>query len=224
MSSIMRLAVPAALIVEDDAVTRQALATALRDAGMTVAACASGEEALALPADSPLDVALVDLGLPGISGVETIRGLRAARPGLPTLVLSAVESPEQIVSAFAAGAAGYLLKGAPLLDVVTAVNQVREGLAPISPAVARHIVATLQGREPAGSRTEGRARLTPREHEILSLLVGGHSYAALGAGLAISLSTVQSHVKSIYRKLEVSSKAEAVGVALTEGIVRGPRR
>jgi len=206
---------------------RRALAAAMREAGMTVAAaCSSGEEALATSGDRPIGVAIVELELPGISGAETIRRLRAARPGLPALVLSVVEHPAEVVAAFAAGATGYLLKGTPIAEIVSAVNQVRAGLAPISPAVARHIIAALYGREPADARagtTEGRDRLTPREHEILSLLVGGHSYAAVGSGLAISLSTVQTHVKNIYRKLDVSSKAEAVRVALTEGILSRAR-
>ncbi len=137
-------------------------------------------------------------------------------------MLSVVEDPARIVAAFEAGAAGYLLKGGPLSEIVTAVRQVREGLAPISPTVARHIVTALQ-RRAAAPAAPARDPLTTREREILSLLVGGHSYAAIAAGLNISLGTVQSHVKNIYRKLEVNSKAEAVGVALTEGLVPGRR-
>jgi DNA-binding NarL/FixJ family response regulator len=210
-----------ALIVEDDAVTRKALSEALFAAGFAVNVCASGEEAVAHPMGEPLDVALVDLGLPGISGQETIRRLRAGRPSLPVLVLSAVEDPRQIVAAFEAGATGYLLKGGPLSDVAVAVEQVRAGLAPISPAVARHIVASLRAREVAPAQT---TPLTTREHELLTLLVGGHSYGTIAAALQIGLGTVQSHVKSIYRKLEVSSKAEAVSVALTEGLVTTDRK
>src|SRR5262245_24563923 len=205
---------------------RHALAAAMREAGMTVAAaCSSGEEATAMSGDRPIGVAIVELELPGISGAETIRRLRAARPGLPALVLSVVEHPADVVAAFEAGATGYLLKGTPIAEIVGAVNQVRAGLAPISPAVARHVIAALYGRELAdrAGTTDGRDLLTPREHEILSLLVGGHSYAAVGSGLAISLSTVQTHVKNIYRKLDVSSKAEAVRVALTEGILSRAR-
>ena len=97
----------------------------------------------------------------------------------------------------------------------------------LAAAPRRRRVPTPVG-APASARMRMRDGLTPREHEILSLLVGGHSYAAVGTGLAISLSTVQSHIKSIYRKLDVSSKAEAVGVALIEGILpragaRAPR-
>jgi DNA-binding NarL/FixJ family response regulator len=208
-----------ALIVEDDAETREGIVAALGTAGIEVAhACSSGEEALAVPPAAPLDVALVDLGLPGLSGQDTIRRLRSGRPSLPVLVLSAVENPTQIVGAFEAGASGYLLKGGPLPEVARAVEQVRDGLAPISPTIARHIVATLRRREQSAPRD----RLTTREHEILSLLVGGHAYAAIAQALEIGLGTVQGHIKSIYRKLEVSSKAEAVGVALTEGLVRRP--
>jgi DNA-binding NarL/FixJ family response regulator len=226
MRSKHRRVSAAVLIVEDDTVTRLSLASGLAAAEITVAgACASGEEALELADEQDFDVVLIDLGLPGISGIETIRRLRAARPDLAALVLTVVESPEQIVAAFEAGATGYLLKDAAITEIARAVNQVRDGLAPISPQVARHIVATMRGREQAAPRESRRELLTPREQEILSLLVGGHAYAAIATALEIGLGTVQSHVKSIYRKLEVASKAEAVGVALTEGIVRrDPRR
>ena len=210
----------AVLIVEDDTVTREALAAGLTEAGITVvAACTSGEEALAVAARQGFDVVLIDLGLPGISGIETIRRLRLARADLAALVLTVVESPEQIVAAFEAGATGYLLKDTAVAEIARAVRQVRDGLAPISPLIARHIVATLRGREQAVPRGPRRDVLTPREQEILSLLVGGHAYAAIASALAIGLGTVQSHVKSIYRKLEVGSKAEAVGVALSEGLL-----
>jgi CheY-like chemotaxis protein len=96
-----------ALIVEDDLVTRQALAGALRNGGVaTVLTCGSGEEALVAATQTPVDVALVDIGLPGISGIETIRRLRESRPNLPALVLTVVESAQKIVAAFEAGASG----------------------------------------------------------------------------------------------------------------------
>ena len=210
-----------ALIIEDDPDTRRVVERALRDAGIEVVeACGSGERALGVARRTPVDVALVDLGLPGMSGIETIRALRAARPDLTALVLTVNESPTEIVGAIEAGASGYLLKGLPLSTLVTAVEQVKNGLSPISPAIARHLLATIRRQAPPRREFS----LTEREHDVLALLVGGHSYADVGTALEIQFGTVQSHVKNIYRKLEVCSKAEAVRVALTEGALKPPSR
>jgi DNA-binding NarL/FixJ family response regulator len=205
-----------ALIIEDDTELAGVLAGELRAAGLTVVAvCSSGEAALAVAPRETIDLALVDLGLPGMSGAETIRALRDRQPTLATLVLSSAELPAQIVDAIEAGAAGYLIKGTPLPEIVRAVEQVQEGLCPISPAIARHLLATVRARATPAREFS----LTGRESQVLALLVGGHSYTDIGTALGIQLGTVQSHVKSIYRKLEVSSKAEAVRVALTERVV-----
>lgn len=205
------------LIVEDNTGFRQALAVGLRAEGYTVAAsCASGEEALeALGCTAP-DVALVDLGLSGMSGAETIRVLRAHLPELPALVLTVFEDPTAILEAIEAGARGYLLKGVHLDEVTRALDEVKSGLCPISPAVARHLLDRVRGRgEPASA-----CPLTAREREVLCLLVRGHAYADIAGALGIGLGTVQSYVKNVYRKLEVSTKAEAACVALREGWVR----
>jgi DNA-binding NarL/FixJ family response regulator len=150
-----------------------------------------------------------------MSGAATILALRERQAGVAALVVSNAETPALIVSAIEAGAAGYLLKGTPLPEIVRAVEQVRQGLCPISPAIARHLLATVRAR----ALPTRAFSLTDREHEVLGLLVAGHSYTDIGIALGIALGTVQSHVKSVYRKLEVSSKAEAVRVALTERVV-----
>ncbi|HUH05154.1 MAG TPA: response regulator transcription factor [Kofleriaceae bacterium] len=213
------MSAPSVLIVEDDAGTRQALTAALRLAGVEVAqACATGEEALRLVSDVHPDVALVDLGLPDLSGIEVIRGMRAVLPELPVLVLTVFETPQVIVAAIEAGACGYLLKDTPLDEVHQAITQVLGGLAPLSPGVARQLVAAVRRRaEPA----EGAPlfALTDREREVLALLVLGHSYASIATALAIQLGTVQTHIKNLYRKLEVSSKAEAVTIAIRHHLV-----
>lgn len=206
------------LIVEDHPGFREALSRGLGATGFDVAAaCASGEEALqALDEVSP-DAAIVDLGLLGMSGIESIRKLRARMPELPVLVLTVFENPGAIVGAIEAGAQGYLLKGAGIDEIAKAIEQVARGLSPISPSVARHLLSTMRQRAHGPMPP---SPLTSREQEVLELLVRGHSYPDAALALKISMSTVQTHVRSIYRKLEVSTKAEATYVALKEGWVR----
>jgi DNA-binding NarL/FixJ family response regulator len=209
------------LLVEDEPGIREALSTALAASGFQViGAFGRGEEAARAAVDLGPEVALVDLGLPGISGVETIRRLRRALPELPVLVLTVFESPEVIVEAIEAGAAGYLLKGTPLPEVLDGIRQVKDGLAPISPAVARHLLDRVRARGRSRAVADApEVNLTQRESEVLSFLVGGHSYASIATALGIRPGTVHTHVKNVYRKLEVASKAEAVAVAIRQGLV-----
>lgn len=205
------------LLVEDHRGFREALLIGLAAAGFDLAfACASGEEALQTIETTTPDAAIVDLGLPRMSGTETIRALRARIPELPVLVLTVSEDPKAIVSAIEAGAQGYLLKGSGIGEIVDALHQLSSGLSPISPSVARHLLATIRDR---GKEATSPSPLTGREHEVLDLLVRGHSYSDTGNALRISLSTVQTHVRNIYRKLEVSTKAEATYLAVTKGWV-----
>lgn len=204
------------LFVEDDAGTREALVAALTVSGFELAGVfGNGEEAIAAGPRIRPDVALVDLGLPGVSGFEVTRALRHALPELPVLVHTVFESPPEIFAAIEAGASGYLLKGTPLDQVCAAIRQVKEGLSPISPAVARHLLNQFRQPEKAS-----RSPLSTREGEVLELLVRGHTYADAGRALGLQLATVQTHVRSIYRKLEVASKAEATLVALRDRLVR----
>lgn len=206
------------LLVEDHPGFREALSKGLAATGFVIAgACASGEEALRLVEDLTPDAAVVDLGLLGMSGTETIRKLRARIPKLPILVLTVFENPTAIVGAIEAGAQGYLLKGARIDEIANAIEQVSNGLSPISPAVARHLLTTMRERARDASPP---SPLTSREQEVLELLVRGHSYPDAATALQISMSTVQTHVRNIYRKLEVSTKAEATYVALKEGWVK----
>lgn len=204
------------LIVEDHPGFREALSKGLEASGFTIeSTCASGEQALELTSAAP-DAAVVDLGLVGMSGTETIRALRTRFPDLPVLVLTVFENPAAIVGAIEAGAQGYLLKGVRIEEIADALTQVSSGLSPISPAVARHLLSTMRER----ARPTPPSPLTSREQNVLELLVRGHSYGDAADALDISISTVQSHVRNIYRKLEVSTKAEATFIALREGWVR----
>lgn len=211
-----RPAHPTVLLVEDQAGTRAALAEALRLDGLEVTgAYASGEEAVAALDGARAEVALVDLGLPRLSGVEVIRAVRRRRPDIAVLVLTVFDDAPRVVEAIEAGAQGYLLKETAPADIAAAVTAVRDGHAPLSPEIAGHLLARLRG-GPAGARPAG---LSDREVEVLTLLARGHAYADIARALGIHLSTVQSHVRNIYRKLEVSSKAEAAALAVRRGMV-----
>lgn len=212
---------PRVVVIEDRSGTREALVAGLQAHGLDVVGVyASGEAALA--GGSTLraaHVALVDLGLPGLSGIETIARLRLIVPDLSILVLSVFEDGTSVLKAIEAGAAGYLLKGGSVADVCAAVKMARAGLTPISPAVAHHLLRVVRQRSQAAE--PHRFDLTPREQEVLALLVRGHTYASVGLALGIALSTVQGHVKNLYRKLEVASKAEAAHCAVVHRLVAG---
>jgi len=205
------------VVVEDHVATRDALAVSLRLAGFEVVGTfGSGEEVLEALPHSPADLLLLDLGLPGISGHDTIRRLRAIDSTLPILVLTVMESPDAVVGALEAGATGYLLKDTPLLELPAAIEQVRDGLSPLSPAIARHVISTLRARATEDVMDAG---LAPRELAVLELLVEGCSYPAIAVELGIGLGTVQTYMKAIYRKLGVRSKAAAAALAVRSNIL-----
>ena len=214
------------LLVEDDAGTRAALEAALGIKGHTItASCPDGESALAALESSAggFHAAIVDMRLPGMTGPATIRALRERVPDLPVLVLTVFEDPEIILAAIEAGASGYLLKGSPLSEICGAVEQITEGLSPLSQRVARHLLDHLRPAKattavpPAEEARAARlASLSEREKDVLDLLARGQSYGDIARGLGLGVGTVQTYVKRIYRKLEVSSKAEAAWVARGE--------
>ncbi|HET6438521.1 MAG TPA: response regulator transcription factor [Anaeromyxobacter sp.] len=208
---------PAVILIEDQPGTRLALTQALELGGFRIAgAFETGESALEESEALSAEVALVDLGLPGISGLEVIRRLRQRQPGISILVLTVFDDAPRVVEAIEAGAQGYLLKDTPMSQVAAAVAAVRAGHAPLSPEIAGHLLTRLRSdRAPAAL-----CGLSQREVEVISLLARGHAYADIATALGIQLSTVQSHVRNIYRKLEVSSKAEAAVVAVRNGIVK----
>lgn len=206
------------LLVEDDAGTRAALEAALRLGGhMVTASCADGEAALEAveKSEGGFNAAIVDMRLPGMDGPATIRRLRELLPELPVLVLTVFEDPALIVAAIEAGASGYLLKGGSLADITRAVEQITEGLSPLSEKVARHLIERLRAPRPAApSRLDG---LTDRERQVLERLAQGETYAVIARALDIGLGTVQTYVKRIYRKLEVGSKTEAAWMLRQNG-------
>jgi DNA-binding NarL/FixJ family response regulator len=197
-------------IVEDDRDTRQHLATLLgRDSRLQcLGVHGSGEAALvAIPRENP-DVALVDINLPGMNGIECVARLKAVMPGLRVLMLTTYEESDLIFNSLRAGARGYLLKKMVPTELIPAIEQVRAGGAPMSMQIARKVVDYFQRATSAASTPDIDA-LTPREHEVLTLLAQGCLYKEMSDRLGISMNTIRTHLRRIYEKLHVQSRTEA---------------
>jgi len=214
-------------LVEDQTQTRQGL-TALID-GTQGYRCAGAwrtcEEMLArLPAVRP-DVLLLDIGLPGMSGVDGARRAREIFAELPILMLTVHEDNDFVLEALCAGACGYLVKKTPPARLLEAIREAHAGDSPMSSHIARRVVEVLRVLraktvpEGAGKDGEENGLLTVREREILGGLAAGHTYQTAACSLGISTDTVRFHIRKIYRKLQVHSQSEAVAKALRKGLL-----
>lgn len=196
-------------IVEDNRGTREGLLKLFgRAPGIQcLRAYANGEEAVAgMPGETP-DVALVDINLPGMSGIECIAAVKRQCPKMQILMLTTYEETELIFNSLRAGANGYLLKNMAADELVQAVKDVHGGGAPMSMQIARKVVAHFHQRK----ETEGElGQLTHREREILGLLAKGCLYKEIAEQLGISMSTVRTHIHAVYEKLHVQTRTEAV--------------
>jgi DNA-binding NarL/FixJ family response regulator len=207
------------LIVEDDPPTRARLARAvaaddrLRLVGEAGTARAGIE---GLRREAP-DVVLVDLGLPDRSGIEVIRAARQLSADTQAMVVTVFGDEKTVVGAIEAGARGYLLKDGSEAEIASAILDLRAGGSPISPQIARHLLHRFQEPAPA---PQGAPSLTDREREILDAVVRGFTFSEIAKLLEISTHTVTTHVRHIYRKLEVRSRGEAVYEALALGLVK----
>lgn len=196
-------------LVEDHAELRDSWAQVINRApGFRCAGTyATGEAALAaMPALRPA-VVLMDLNLPGISGVECTARLKAALPKTQILVLTAYGETDRIFDALRAGASGYLLKRTTPQELLAAVQEVVAGGAPMSPEIARKVVESFRRSSPV---PRGEDELTPREREVLALLSGGLTDKEIALRINVGYETVRSHMKHIYDKLHVHSRTEAV--------------
>jgi DNA-binding NarL/FixJ family response regulator len=167
----------------------------------------------------PWDLVLMDIEMPRIDGIEATARLRATWPGIDVVILTAFEDPQRILGAICAGASGYLLKKSDASEVLEEVRAIVEGGSPMTPSVARSIFRILKSGAPAPVPREGRWDLSEREMDVLRGLVQGHAYKEVASNLNISLDTVRSHVRQIYRKMQVHSVSEAVSRAIRSGIV-----
>ena len=217
------------LVVEDDAVTSAALCLSIdAEPGLSlVAVFDSMQPALAWIETGTLDVLLTDLGLPDGSGIELIRACRQRHPHCDIMVLTMSANETDVLACIEAGASGYLLKGTHKSDIARSVMSMREGGAPMSPAIARMVVDRVRAGQPAAvsadKKSRAATRLTKREKVILDLIARGDSYGHIATMLTVSVGTVQTHIKSIYGKLSVHSRGEAVFEAQRQGLLkRGP--
>ena len=207
------------VIIEDRREIREGLKTliAYTQGYECVAAYRSMEEALPEIERVHADVGLVDLGLPGMSGIEGIQRLRQIVPQMPSLVLSVYDDDERVFQAICAGACGYLLKNTPPSELLAAIREAASGGAPISPKIASKVLALFRQILPPASSP---AALTPHELRLLRLLVEGHNYKTAAAEMGVSVHGISFHTRNIYDKLQVHSKSEAVAKALRLGLVR----
>ena len=162
-------------------------------------------------------VLLLDIGLPGASGIEGIPALKSACAGVLILILTVFDDDDRVFGALCAGAVGYLIKKTPPTRLLEAVREVADGGSPMSPSVARRVIELFRD-----VRAPGQAQydLTPHEARVLKLLAEGHSYKTAAAELGVSSHAVSFHLRRVYEKLEVHSKSEAVAKALRHRLIR----
>ncbi len=196
-------------VVEDDKTVREGLQMLLNGSpGFScVATYGNGEDAVAdLPAVMP-DVALMDINLPGISGIECIVALKEQKIPIQFIMLTVFEDSDDIFHSLSAGASGYLLKQTPPAKLLEAIQDVYRGGSPMSGEIARKVVQSFQHPLPDYASANG---LTKREDEILGYLVKGYFYKEIAVELFISVETVRTHIRNIYEKLQVRTRSEAI--------------
>lgn len=224
------------LVVEDDPQTLATLAQAIaREPGLILlAAVETATEARRSLQTLAPDVLLTDLGLPDGSGIDLIRLCAERHPRCDAMVITLFADERNVLDAIDAGAKGYILKDADDIDVARFIRDLRGGGSPMSPRVARQLLARVRRNEstpdvaaasvsakPAvQGRPSPRGPLTPREHEILNLIARGYAYGEIAQLLGVVLATVQTHIKSIYVKLAVHSRGEAVFEAHKLGLLQ----
>lgn len=164
------------------------------------------------------DVLLMDIDLPGMSGIEGIKKIKETKPDCTILILTIYDENDLIFDALCAGACGYLVKKTPPARLLEAIKEANEGGAPMSANIARKVVEFFR-QQKLDSHHESHVSLTPREREVLRKLVEGNSYKAIADSLFISVETVRFHFRNIYKKLHVHSQSEAVVKAIKEGLV-----
>ena len=199
-------------LVEDQPGLRESLKEALSHAeGITcVAACANGEEALAsLPSLAP-EVVFMDINLPGMDGVSCVRELTKLLPGALCVMLTVYDNTEAVFNSLQAGACGYLQKPVKARDLIAAAREVVSGGSPMTAKIARLVVQAFRKPTSPTTLSEKEAELTTREQAVLDQLVAGYSYKEIGEKLQVSDHTVHFHIRNIYKKLQVRSRAQAV--------------
>lgn len=205
------------ILVEDDRELRESLADALgREDGLVVGGAFASAEAAVAHADwGGADILLSDLELPGMSGVELIRWVRTTHDDVISAVHTIHDDRDLVFRSIEAGAVGYVMKGADAGEIATQLRGLREGLAPVSPAIAMMLLRAL-GPEADAGQTEP---LSTREVELLRLVAAGYRYKEVAATLGISTNTVQSHIRRIYIKLQADDRRGLIRRARVLGLI-----
>lgn len=209
------------VIADDHPIVRDGLTALLSTLpGIEVAGVAAdGREAVRAAVTLAPDVLVLDIQMPDMTGIEAARAVAAAAPGVAILMLTMFDDDESVFSAMRAGAKGYVLKGAEQAEIVRAINAVAAGEAIFGPGVARRVLGYLT----APPKEEPFPELTPRERDVLDLIAAGRPNSAIGAQLALAPKTVSNHISSIFAKLQVASRAEAIVLARDAGFGQASR-
>jgi DNA-binding NarL/FixJ family response regulator len=210
------------MIVDDHPVVREGLRQLLEvgDSIQVIAEASSGLECLQLLEKSSPNLIFMDIRMPGISGIEATRLVCQKYPQVKVIMLTIYEDDQYVTGAIQAGAKGYVLKNVSRDELIKIIGHVMEDQAFLDPSVTAPIFSRLQ----RGTRTPAQAKnilLTRRELEVLKGIVAGHTDRTIAKSLHISEHTVRSHIKSLYKKLRVSSRAQAVAKALQDKIIQG---
>jgi len=209
------------ILFEDQEDVRESLQFILNSfADFTVAgAFGDGLHAVDQVATLHPNVVLMDIDMPGKSGIETLTDIRKVNKTLPIVMLTAYESEQRIVEAIKAGANGYLLKNQKMDQLVQGIREAHEGSTPMSPQVAKKVWNMFKLQSTTHTVDIRDCKLTDREKEVLQALMAGASYKMISDKLNISFSTVHSHLKNIYKKFGVNSMGEALSIAYQNGLI-----
>jgi len=207
------------VIFEDNTILRRGLATLINGSNGFECAGAFGNCDMLIKniSDTKPDVVLMDIEMPGMDGIEAVKMLKPQFPGIKILMETVFEDDEKVFHSICSGTEGYILKSTPPAQILEAIKEIHEGGAPMTPSIASKVLAMFKS-----GRTftkEEPYSLTDREMEVLKFLVDGMGYKQIAEKCFVSIDTISSHVKNIYKKLQVHSKSEAVAKAIRGKIV-----
>ena len=210
-------------IIEDNRFFRtgwEAILKSDRDFNL-VGSYASCEEAFETAAIGESDVCLMDIGLPGMSGIEGVRYMKKQFPSIPVIMCTVHDDDDNIFRSLCAGAVGYLLKKTEPEELTRALKDAADGGSPMSPNIARRVIASFQTQQKEPSSQED--RLSERELHVLQQMALGKSYATIASEMYLSVEGVRYHIRHIYEKLQVHSRSEAIALGLKDRLIHPPR-
>jgi DNA-binding NarL/FixJ family response regulator len=210
------------LLVDDHDLFRSGLAELLVEHGFSVSEARDGDMAVRMCRAVRPHVVLMDMHMPGVSGIEATRRVLEAHPEAAVLMVTVAADDEAVLAAFRAGASGYILKEAHLPEILAAIRAVSEGRSPIAPRVAGALVTSLRMRPAPRPQAQEHTALTERERAVLALLAEGHDNAEIAARLYVSPSTVKNHVSHLLEKLHLDNRVQAAAYAVRHGLDAAP--